>query len=170
MCHLLQHVAKTNIFTCFTEGEDTSESGVCNLDEDSDSDVQDEEYFFLLNEADDDESTIEEQEAFESKNENEVAELCLDNEKSIEELLKSAYPGYEDDLKQNDICEQHDSSISSSEHEFDSDDDSDSEFSDDDLVSYMNSDSEQGKYQFFLHTHTKEKIYPNIEHSNLPKI
>ena len=100
----------------------------------------------MLNEADDDESTIEEQEAFESKNENEVAELCLDNEKSIEELLKSAYPGYEDDLKQNDICEQHDSSISSSEHEFDSDDDSDSEFSDDDLVSYMNSDSEQGMY------------------------
>ena len=114
----------------------------------------------MLNEADDDESTIEEQEAFESKNENEVAELCLDNEKSVEELLKSAYPGYEDDLKQNDICEQHDSSISSSEHEFDSDDDSDSEFSDDDLVSYMNSDSEQGECHLLLFT-PKNPFFPS---------
>ena len=149
------------------EGEDTSESGVCNLDEDSEIEEDDDEYFveFFYH---DDESTIEEQEAFEvqqqlSENlENnssieetpnaELVELQSDNEKKIEDVLQHVYPGY-DLTTINDIDyqqQQHDSSISSEEdsEEFDSDDDdednvTDSEdYSDSDSVSYMNSDSE----------------------------
>ena len=131
------------------EGEDTSESGVCNLDEDSEIEEDDDEYFveFFYH---DDESTIEEQEAFEvqqqlSENlENnssieetpnaELVELQSDNEKKIEDVLQHVYPGY-DLTTINDIDyqqQQHDSSISSEEdsEEFDSDDDDDNDVTD----------------------------------------
>ena len=149
------------------EGEDTSESGVCNLDEDSEIEEEDDEEYFVEFFYHDDESTIEEQEAFEvqqmSENQEnnstsieessnaELVELQSDNEKKIEDVLEHVYPGY-DLTTINDIDyqqQQHDSSISSEEdsEEFDSDDDEedfeDSEdYSDSDSVSYMNSDSE----------------------------
>ena len=125
-------------------GEASSESGVCNLDEDSEEEIEDEEYYCETFFYHDDESTIAEQEAFEDQQEqnetNEVIVLQSDNEQRIEEVLSSVYPGY--DLTNDiDYQVQHDSSISSAEddsEDFDSDDeDSDSEFT------FMNSDTEE---------------------------
>ena len=129
-------------------GEASSESGVCNLDEDSEEEIEDEEYYCETFFYHDDESTIAEQEAFEAEQEpilDEILVLQGDNEQKIQDVLTSVYPGY--DLKNDiDYQVQHDSSLSSaededSEEDFDSDDDdledSDSEFT------FMNSDTEE---------------------------
>lgn len=117
--------------TAVNAGEASSESGVCNLDEESD-----EEEFTVLNHivdaAEDDESTIEEQETFESLQNkdsvlDEVRLLEDDNSKSILDVLANGYPGYND---LNDIEALHDSSISSADDEDEDDDSDDDDFDD----------------------------------------
>ena len=100
----------------FNHGEASSESGVCNLEDDSeDSDVFDHEDFENLVDLDlpDDESTIEEQEMYEAKvagsestesgsnkfpsfeNNTELTILEADNAKPLEEVLACAFPDYD---------------------------------------------------------------------------
>jgi hypothetical protein len=129
-------------------GEASSESGVCNLDDDDEeeyvSDIFEEDGDLIEFLSEDDESTIEEQEAFEAANkaglDDEVVVLEEDNSKPIDAVLASAFPGY--DLSNCSVIdeEQHDSSISSAdENEADSDEDDD----DDEEEEYLFSDSER---------------------------
>ena len=115
------HQSKSSPTTDLLGGEASSESGVCNLDdEDGDSSDSTDSYELELSDGEDDESTIAEQEvheeATEAEHRAEVKLLEEDNSRSLEVLLKTAFPGYDP----SDFQQQHDSSISSDEEDSDS--------------------------------------------------
>lgn len=133
--------SKTSTTELLLQGEASSESGVCNLDEEEDSESEENLNFDDSNEngessdyfEPDDESTIDEQESFEALNnevvtnqENEILVLEQDNTKAVEDILATSYPGYDLVTRFNDIDHQHDSSISSDDDQ-DSDDENDSD-------------------------------------------
>lgn len=129
-------------------GEASSESGVCNLDEETDTEEDDDDHEFLgfkAVSAVDDESTIEEQETFEESLENKEDEVTIledDNNKPLEELMAHSYPGYNDLTEIEQGVLQADSSISSTADE-DEEEDDDSDDYDFDFFPRMSSKAQR---------------------------